>query len=76
MVKILSLEPFAIAMEDPVAQLVEQLPFKPWVEGSSPSRITLFQESLLTSPLRLISEGVFFYKATWCKYSLLAKPAF
>ena len=27
-------------MEDPVAQLVEQLPFKPWVEGSSPFRIT------------------------------------
>ena len=25
---------------DPLAQLVEQLPFKPWVRGSSPRRVT------------------------------------
>jgi hypothetical protein len=25
---------------EPVAQLVEQLPFKPWVVGSSPTRFT------------------------------------
>ena len=29
-------------MFEPVAQLVEQRPFKPWVEGSSPSRLTIF----------------------------------
>ncbi len=26
----------------PLAQLVEQRPFKAWVEGSSPSRLTIF----------------------------------
>ncbi len=26
---------------DPLAQLVEQLPFKPWVRGSSPRRVTI-----------------------------------
>ena len=41
-------------MEDPVAQLVEQLPFKPWVEGSSPSRITvLFSRISLDQPLTI-----------------------
>ena len=29
-----------MSLDEPVAQLVEQLPFKPWVEGSSPSRFT------------------------------------
>ena len=28
------------SVNDSVAQLVEQLPFKPWVVGSSPTRIT------------------------------------
>ena len=37
MLKALSLE----SVTDPVAQLVEQLPFKPWVVGSSPTRITV-----------------------------------
>ncbi len=36
MIKTLSYLP----LSEPVAQLVEQLPFKPWVEGSSPSRFT------------------------------------
>ena len=26
----------------PLAQLVEQFPFKEWVDGSSPSRLTIF----------------------------------
>lgn len=61
------MEPFAKAMDDSVAQSVEQLPFKPWVEGSSPSRITHISpkrdhiDSLLTNPFRLTLEGVFFF---------------
>ena len=59
------MKPFAKAMEDPVAQLVEQLPFKPWVEGSSPSRIT-FQEFLrisLDQPLTIdLGRGFLFQR--------------
>ena len=35
---------------DPVAQLVEQLPFKPWVVGSSPTRITNLISYLIFTP--------------------------
>lgn len=38
--KIFSLTFAAPLREDSVAQLVEQLPFKQWVPGSSPGRIT------------------------------------
>ncbi len=37
----------------PLAQLVEQRPFKAWVEGSSPSRLTILipkQKQVLESP--------------------------
>ncbi len=31
----------------PLAQLVEQFPFKEWVDGSSPSRLTTNYENLI-----------------------------
>ncbi len=31
--------------DDPIAQLVEQLPFKQWVPGSSPGGVTFLFES-------------------------------
>lgn len=34
---------------EPVAQLVEQLPFKPWVVGSSPTRFTFICSRILES---------------------------
>ena len=46
-------------MEDPVAQLVEQLPFKPWVEGSSPSRITFYKNLSWPAPYAWTRKGFF-----------------
>ena len=40
---------------DPLAQPVEQLPFKPWVRGSNPRRVTTSEQSPLCS-------GIFFAK--------------
>ena len=41
---------------EPLAQLVEQRPFKPWVEGSIPSRLTIFfgkpEQSPSSSPVQ------------------------
>ena len=34
---------------EPVAQLVEQLPFKPWVVGSSPTRFTFICSRIFES---------------------------
>ena len=31
----------------PLAQLVEQFPFKEWVDGSSPSGLTIYYENLI-----------------------------
>src|SRR5882724_10066957 len=46
------------ALGEPVAQLVEQRPFKPWVEGSNPSRLTTSHTSLLgTRPCVVSSVG-------------------
>src|SRR5208282_2055606 len=39
----------ARALGEPVAQLVEQRPFKPWVLGSNPSRLTNFLWQRLAS---------------------------
>ncbi len=38
-------------MFEPVAQLVEQRPFKPWVEGSSPSRLTILFVDFITGAM-------------------------
>ena len=43
---------------DFVAQLVEQLTLNQWVEGSSPSEVTVNQSSMLEAPR--ISEELFF----------------
>lgn len=32
----------ALLLRESVAQLVEQRPFKPWVAGSIPARLTIF----------------------------------
>ena len=38
---------------DPLAQPVEQLPFKPWVRGSNPRRVTTSEQSPLCSGIFL-----------------------
>ena len=44
---------------DFVAQLVEQLTLNQWVEGSSPSEVTVNHSSMLEAPR--ISEELFFW---------------
>ena len=34
-----------LAKDDPVAQLVEQFPFKEWAVGSNPTRVTIKDKS-------------------------------
>jgi hypothetical protein len=39
--------PFVVSQTwEPVAQLVEQRPFKPWVAGSNPARLTISEFDL------------------------------
>ena len=38
--------PFLFSPHDPVAQPVEQLPFKPWVRGSSPRWVTTSEQAV------------------------------
>ena len=47
---------------DFVAQLVEQLTLNQWVEGSSPSEVTVNHSSMLEAPC--ISEELFFWPMT------------
>ena len=39
----------------PLAQLVEQFPFKEWVAGSSPARLTTIKTTLLVDNLILLN---------------------
>jgi hypothetical protein len=48
-----------IARGGRVAQLAEQCPFKAWVDGSSPSALTISSGLEITQVLQLIPEPMF-----------------